>query len=130
MITRKKKLRSRVNGGALNGDIGAFGAWGTSPFGGNNPVPSISFPWWNLQPISVFIARFARSGWAMAAREHPAIYRLHAAHCMEIAARTADTESKITLLNMARAWLLLAEKAEKSSKTTYETLAEVLAPSP
>jgi hypothetical protein len=66
----------------------------------------------------------------MTAREHPAIYRLHAAHCMEMAARTADTENKITLLNMARAWLLLAEKAEKFSKTTYETLAEVLAPSP
>ena len=94
-------------------------------------MPSISFPWWNLQPICVFTAKwFARSGWAMAAREHPAIYRLHAAHCMEMAARTADTENKITLLNMARAWLLLAEKAEKFSKTTYETLAEVLAPSP
>ena len=94
-------------------------------------MPSISFPWWNLQPICVFTAKwFARSGWAMAAREHPAIYRLHAAHCMEMAARIAHTENKITLLNMARAWLLLAEKAEKSSKTTYETLAEVLASSP
>jgi len=49
---------------------------------------------------------------------------------MEIAAKTADKENKLTLLNMARAWLLLAEIAEKSSKTTYETLAEVLAPSP
>jgi len=66
----------------------------------------------------------------MAPREHSAIYRLHAAHCMEIAAKTADKENKLTLLNMARAWLLLAEIAEKSSKTTYETLAEVLAPSP
>jgi hypothetical protein len=47
-----------------------------------------------------------------------------------ILANTGSTENKITLLNMARAWLLLAEKAEKSSKTTYETLAEVLAPSP
>jgi hypothetical protein len=42
---------------------------------------------------------------------------------------TAAPRGKLTLLNMARAWLLLAEKAEKSSKTTYETLAEVLAPS-
>ena len=70
------------------------------------------------------------AGMAMAARERPATYRLHAAHCMEIAARTADTENKLMLLNMARAWLLLAEKAEKSSKTTQETLAEVHAPSP
>ena len=66
----------------------------------------------------------------MRPRERSATYRLNAAHCIEIAARTADTENKLTLLNMARAWLLLAEKAEKSSETTYETLAEVLAPSP
>ena len=33
----------------------------------------------------------------MAARELPAAYRLHAAHCTEIAAHTADTENKLTL---------------------------------
>ena len=49
----------------------------------------------------------------MAAGELPATYRLHAAHCTEIAANTADIENKLTLLGMARAWLLLAEQAER-----------------
>ena len=50
----------------------------------------------------------------MAARELLAAYRLHAAHCVEIAANTSDIENKLTLLSMARAWLLLAEQAEKT----------------
>jgi hypothetical protein len=49
----------------------------------------------------------------MAAGEPPATYRLHAAHCTEIAAKTADIKNKLTLLDMARAWLLLAEQAER-----------------
>jgi hypothetical protein len=49
----------------------------------------------------------------MAAGELPATYRLHAAHCTEIAANTADIKNKLTLLGMARAWLLLAEQAER-----------------
>jgi hypothetical protein len=36
---------------------------------------------------------------------------------MEIAANTADINNKLTLLDMARAWLLLAEQAEKNSET-------------
>jgi hypothetical protein len=46
----------------------------------------------------------------MAARELPAAYRLHAARCVEMAASTADIETELTLLNMARAWPLLAEQ--------------------
>jgi hypothetical protein len=49
----------------------------------------------------------------MKAGELPATYRLHAAHCREIAAKTADIKNKLNLLHMARAWLLLAERAEK-----------------
>jgi hypothetical protein len=49
----------------------------------------------------------------MAEGELPATYRLHAAHCTEIAANTADIKNKLTLLGMARAWLLLAERAER-----------------
>ena len=52
-------------------------------------------------------------GEAMAAGELPATYRLHAAHCTEIAANTADIKNRLTLLSMARAWLLLAEQAER-----------------
>jgi len=57
----------------------------------------------------------------MAARELLAAYRLHAAHCVEIAANTSDIENKLTLLSMARAWLLLAEQAEKTVRLSYET---------
>jgi hypothetical protein len=32
---------------------------------------------------------------------------------MEMAANTADINNKLTLLHMARAWLLLAEQAER-----------------
>jgi hypothetical protein len=53
----------------------------------------------------------------MAAGDRVAVYRLHAAHCTEIAARTADKENRLSLLNMALAWLLLAERAEKNSNT-------------
>jgi hypothetical protein len=52
----------------------------------------------------------------MAIGELPAAYRLHAAHCTEIAARTAD-RNRLTLLSMARAWLLLAEQADKNNET-------------
>jgi hypothetical protein len=53
----------------------------------------------------------------MAIGELSAAYRLHAAHCTEIAARTADRENKLTLLSMARAWLRLAEQADKNNET-------------
>jgi hypothetical protein len=52
----------------------------------------------------------------MAARELSATYRLHATHCIEVAGKSADLENKLSLLNMARAWVLLAEQAEKNSE--------------
>ena len=46
---------------------------------------------------------------------HEEMYKVHAAACLEIA-RTADNrEGKIALLDMARAWLALAEKHDKKS---------------
>ena len=51
----------------------------------------------------------------MAIGELSAAYRLHAAHCTD--ARTADRENRLMLLSMARAWLLLAEQAEKNNET-------------
>src|SRR5262249_42603231 len=53
------------------------------------------------------------AGWGDGNGELPATYRLHAAHCTEIAANTADIENKLALLGMARAGLLLAEQAER-----------------
>jgi hypothetical protein len=50
-------------------------------------------------------------------------YRAHAATCVQLARENTDSEIKIALLDMARAWLNLADQAEKNSQTTlvYET---------
>jgi hypothetical protein len=45
-----------------------------------------------------------------------AAYRLHAAKCVDIAHQSSDHESKLALLNMAQAWLTLAEQAIKNSE--------------
>jgi hypothetical protein len=52
-------------------------------------------------------------------------YRLHVARCLSVAQNTTDSEAKIALLDMARAWLLLAEQNEKNDHTempVYEVL--------
>jgi len=49
-----------------------------------------------------------------------AAYRLHAAHCTEIAEHTSDLKDRLILLRMAAAWLTLAEQAEKNS-LVYKT---------
>ena len=46
------------------------------------------------------------------------VYKAHAAGCMEIARETDDREGKIALLNIARAWLALADQRHKNSHTT------------
>lgn len=50
-------------------------------------------------------------------------YRRYAAHCVEIAHDVAEPERKATLLSMAQAWLMLADRAEKNSEVSlvYET---------
>ena len=52
-----------------------------------------------------------------------ATYQLHAANCIEIAQRTTDHKSRLSLLAMAQSWLKLAEQAVKNSETVlvYET---------
>jgi hypothetical protein len=59
----------------------------------------------------------------MAVSELVAAYRLHSAQCTEIAQRSQDPGTKLTLLTMAQAWLTLADKAMKNSETVlvYET---------
>jgi hypothetical protein len=44
-------------------------------------------------------------------------YRLHAAHCIDIARRISDARSRLALLAMAQSWLALAEQAIKNSET-------------
>jgi hypothetical protein len=54
---------------------------------------------------------------------HAAAYRVHAAQCILLAQRTEDSDSKIALLDMAHAWLALADQNDKNSQVTlvYET---------
>jgi hypothetical protein len=59
----------------------------------------------------------------LSADELVARYRLHAAHCVELAQRISDAEGRLALLAMAKSWLALAEQAVKNSETVlvYET---------
>ena len=43
-------------------------------------------------------------------------YKAHAAECLEIARTTGNREGKIALLDIARAWLALAEQHDKNSR--------------
>jgi hypothetical protein len=42
------------------------------------------------------------------------MYKVHAAACLEIARTANNREGKIALLDMARAWLALAEQHDKN----------------
>lgn len=51
-------------------------------------------------------------------------YRAYAAKCVRLAQHTNDPESKSSLLDMARAWLILITQGEKNSEAAtlvYET---------
>jgi hypothetical protein len=50
----------------------------------------------------------------MSAGEVAAVYRLYAAYCAEIAQTATDSARKVALLDMAQAWVRLAEVADKS----------------
>jgi hypothetical protein len=41
-------------------------------------------------------------------------YREYAANCLNIAQNTADPNAKLTLLDMAQVWIVLAEEAERN----------------
>jgi hypothetical protein len=56
-----------------------------------------------------------RAGWANGSQRAFSDVLLHATHCIEAAGKSADLGNKLSLLNMARAWMLLAEQAEKNS---------------
>jgi hypothetical protein len=46
------------------------------------------------------------------------VYKAYAAECLEIAQKSDDREGKIALLDIARAWLALADQHDKNSQTT------------
>jgi hypothetical protein len=50
-------------------------------------------------------------------------YRRNAIDCLRISENTSDADSRAALLELARAWQLLAEQADRNSRTdvVYET---------
>ena len=48
----------------------------------------------------------------MSGSEKVAAYRLHAAHCAEIAQRSLDPDARASLTKMSMAWQRLADLAE------------------
>jgi hypothetical protein len=62
-------------------------------------------------------------GFAMARRDSATEYRLRARQCLEIATHMADLPNRMVLLDMAQAWMLLADQAERNRATdlVYET---------
>jgi hypothetical protein len=56
-------------------------------------------------------------------KEIGTLYRLYAAHCVGIARDIADSARKLALLDMAQAWVALAEQAENKREhgIAYET---------
>jgi hypothetical protein len=58
-----------------------------------------------------------RMGDWMSGSEKVAAYRLHAAHCAEIARRSWDPETRVSLIKMSEVWLRLADLAEKNSES-------------
>ena len=60
--------------------------------------------------------------------EKAAAYRLHSAHCAEMAQRTGDRDGRTSLLLMSIAWLRLAELAEKNGETQQPVAAMAALP--
>jgi hypothetical protein len=54
----------------------------------------------------------------MTANELAARYRGYAADCIKVAAGLTDPANKLMLLNMAAAWIALAEQAERNGILT------------
>jgi hypothetical protein len=65
----------------------------------------------------------------MADSELVAAYRLNAADCTEMARHFGDVEHKIALLDMAQAWLRLAEITEKFGEALQNVPAPLIMPS-
>jgi hypothetical protein len=77
--------------------------------------------------------RFFAETWGgdpeMVDSELVAAYRLNAANCTEVARHFEDVEHKIALLDMAQAWLRLAEITEKFGEALQNVPAPLIMPS-
>lgn len=65
----------------------------------------------------------AYAGLGMSPAELAAFYRQHAGSCFSLARKIGGSVEKLTLIDMAQAWMALAAQAEKNESlfTIYET---------
>src|SRR6266511_1730964 len=77
----------------------------------------------NLTPPIAFRDRVVMCRVGRAAVDKAEEYRRLAANCVSMAERVTNHQFKASLVDMAGAWLRLAEQAEKNSRTdlVYET---------
>ena len=69
---------------------------------------------WNKGVFSALrICQSTHGVWGMSPGEAAASYRLYAAYCAEFAQQVPDPLRKVALLDMAQAWVRLAEHADK-----------------
>lgn len=67
------------------------------------------------------LSKYAGTG--MTPAEFAARYRAFAAKCVTVAQGLQDTSEKLALIDMAQAWIALADQAERNEKlaVVYET---------
>ena len=102
--------------------------FGTSMPSGGHPPHQLAASFyrritiWNEFAYSRLTDRMSFDVSAMHARGIEA-YKLYAAHCLLLAKQAPGREAKLVLLDMARAWLLLADQSQKNDQTVlvYET---------
>ncbi len=63
-------------------------------------------------------------------KETVATYRLHAAHCFEVAQHSDDPAQRHALLSMAQAWLALAKHTERLAEDIEKMSGAVLVEPP
>jgi hypothetical protein len=66
----------------------------------------------------------------MVPREATAYYRQYAAQCVAIAHDISDASRKAMLLNMAQAWLVLADLAEPGDEPLHRVVQQQQQPQP
>jgi hypothetical protein len=66
----------------------------------------------------------------MAESEIVAVYRRNAAHCTEMAKEFSKLEDRIALLDMAQAWLRLADLTEKLGEALQDVPTLPIVPGP
>ena len=90
---------------------------GAANFRGKLPKTDAALPGTNVSVPGLPECRKTYRGPGMSAASVAACYRLYAAYCVESAQHVLDLARKITLLEMAQAWMKLADLVEREVPT-------------